>query len=244
MKYTSIAEIEIKHIVRITKEYLYLNNYILDLFNDNRNIITKTNDSNIYYINGFYHQIIEDYNEMKKYYLMAIELGNSSMSMNNLAYYYRAVEKNYNEMKKYYLMAIELGNSMAMNNLSYYYQTVEKNYNEMKKYYLMAIEIGSSDAIDRLEMNISGLEFYMLLINIKNRNELIQNKISELEEDPKIIKYKKIMEDNNVNKNYDVKECIVCYSVEKHVEFDCKHEICVDCYMKMDSCYYRCLTCV
>ena len=54
---------------------------------------------------------------MKKYYLMAIEKGNSN-AMNNLAFYYEDIENNYDEMKKYYLMAIEKGNYDAMNNLA------------------------------------------------------------------------------------------------------------------------------
>ena len=36
---------------------------------------------------------------MKKYYLMAIEQGNSD-AMNNLGYYYQHIEKDYDKMKK------------------------------------------------------------------------------------------------------------------------------------------------
>ena len=49
-----------------------------------------------------------NYDEMKKYYLMAIDKG-SSKAMNALGLYYQYTEPNYNQMKKYYLMAIEYG---------------------------------------------------------------------------------------------------------------------------------------
>lgn len=43
---------------------------------------------------------------MMKYFLMAIERGNSH-AMYNLAYYHQHVTKNYDDMIKYYLMAIK-----------------------------------------------------------------------------------------------------------------------------------------
>ena len=99
---------------------------------------------------GWHHYTVDkNYDLMKKYYLMGVELGNSTV-MNNLGNYYQHVEKNYGLMKKYYLMAIELGNSTTMNNLGNYYQHVEKNYDLMKKYYLMAVELGNSTAMNNL----------------------------------------------------------------------------------------------
>jgi TPR repeat protein len=56
---------------------------------------------------GHYYQFIDyNYNLMIKYYLMAIEKGNS-YAMNNLGYYYEIEEKKYDLMKKYYVMAIK-----------------------------------------------------------------------------------------------------------------------------------------
>ena len=79
------------------------------------------------------------YDRMKKYYLMAIDKGNSDAAV-SLGDYYRDTEKNFDEMKKYYLMAIDNGNSDAMVSLGYYYRNTVKNFDEMKKYYLMAID--------------------------------------------------------------------------------------------------------
>lgn len=52
---------------------------------------------------------------MKKYYLMAIELGNVD-AINNLAIYYEDA-KDYAEMEKYYLKGIKLDNATSMKNL-------------------------------------------------------------------------------------------------------------------------------
>ncbi len=96
-------------------------------------------EPNIYNLMGYYYgNIRHDYNLMKKYYIMAIELNNTEaiFAMGN---YYNFIEKRYDLMKKYYIMSIELNNSNAMHYLGHHYQFVEKKYDLMKKYYIMAI---------------------------------------------------------------------------------------------------------
>jgi TPR repeat protein len=140
----------------------YLRNYLFyyhnNLTNDNIEIIYNLlinkekidYDDDIYnYYCGVKYEIEKNYEEMKKYYLMAIEKGYSH-AMSHLGYYYQFIEKNYEEMKKYYLMAIDKGDADAMFNLGYYCHYGEINYKEMKKYYLMAIEKGNKDAINSL----------------------------------------------------------------------------------------------
>uniref|UniRef100_A0A6C0EEK6 Uncharacterized protein n=1 Tax=viral metagenome TaxID=1070528 RepID=A0A6C0EEK6_9ZZZZ len=102
-----------------------------------------------YYV-GYYYQFIDiNYELMKKYYLIAIEKGNTD-AMVNLGNYYRDIEKISELMKKYYLMAIERGNDDALTDFGYYYHCININYDLMKKYYLMAIEKGNSTAMNNL----------------------------------------------------------------------------------------------
>ena len=68
---------------------------------------------------------------MNKYYLMAIEKGNSR-AMKNLSCYYQTIENIYDLMTKYYLMAIDLGDCNAMFQFGNYYQNIETNYHLMK----------------------------------------------------------------------------------------------------------------
>jgi TPR repeat protein len=122
-----------------------------------KDIILKILNSNVItdFIPGYeiiyaiyYRYIKNDINEMKKYYLIAVE-NNNIDAIIDLGYYYYEVEKNYVEMFKYYLMGIELGNSYAMCNLGIYYTDI-KDYKLATKYYLMAIEKGNECAMNNL----------------------------------------------------------------------------------------------
>jgi TPR repeat protein len=125
-------------------------NIIINLF-DKQTInyeLCDFNDPYICFLTGsYYGEIEKNYDQMKKYYLMAIDLGNSD-AMNNLAYYYYTKD-DFEKMEKYYLMAIELGNSNAMKNLATYYYE-KNNFEKMEKYYLMAIELGNCYAMNSL----------------------------------------------------------------------------------------------
>ena len=99
----------------------------LDLINTDKNDLLTL---------AHFYKTMRNYDEMKKYYRMAIDKGNSD-AMLKLGVYYQTIEKDYNIMKKYYRMAIDKENSSAMFNLAVYYQTIEINYNIMEKYYLI-----------------------------------------------------------------------------------------------------------
>jgi len=154
---------------------------------------------------GVYYYIEKNYDLMKKYFSMAIEL-NYSHAMNSLAFYYKNIEKNYDLMKKYYLMSIGLNNSHAMNNIGVYYQTVEKNYDLMKKYFLMAIELNYSKPMFNLahyykniEKNYDLMKKYYLMAIELNHFKAMTNLASY---------YK------NVEKNYDLMKKYLLMAIE------------------------------
>ena len=184
---------------------------------------------------GCYCELIEDYEEMTKYFLMAIEKDNSN-AMYSLGSHYEDIE-DYEEMKKYYLMAIEKGNSNAMFKLGYYYENI-KDYQEMTKYYLMAIEKENSNAMFKLgyyyRNNI--LKFFNLLFNLEKKSDIVINKINYLSKNIDVDNYIKKL-NTNIN---NIKDCIVCYEKIQHIQFDCGHEICINCYCSMNNCYYKC----
>ena len=158
----------------VTKNYPEMEKYYLMAINLGDSD-TMTNYAN-------YHcDVTKNYSEMEKYFLMAIDLDNVN-AMNNYGYYHHYGTKNYLEMEKYYLMAIDLGDSDAMNNYGLYHQHVTKNYPEMEKYYLMAIDLGDSIAMNNLEnfYKFDKLEFFKILCEHDNQNELITNKIRKL----------------------------------------------------------------
>ncbi|GAJ00711.1 unnamed protein product, partial [marine sediment metagenome] len=183
----------------------------------------------MYNLAQHYQYIKKNYNLMKKYYLMAIEL-NHSDAMYNLALYYKYAEKNYYLMKKYYLMAIELNHSDAMNSLALYYKYAGKNYDLMKKYYLMAIELNNSNSMywlaqyyEYTEKNDQSFvelykyedkEYFITLFNDKFKDNInldqkyyysfLQWKSEKISETVKIKQY--ILRKTNIfPKNYNVK---------------------------------------
>ena len=100
---------------------------------------------------------------MKKYYLMAIEKGNS-VAMNSLGNYYKE-QNDYDNMKKYYLMAIEKKNTSAMYNLAIYYKNL-KDSDNMKKYYLMAIPLLDIEGKNKIRNELLNWKKY-IIDNIK-----------------------------------------------------------------------------
>jgi len=134
---------------------------------------------------------------MIKYYLMAIDKGNST-TMNNLGNYYHKI-KYYDQMIKYYLMAIEKNNTVAMYQLSKYYWYTEKNYILAKKYFTMAID---NDNILAKKDNILYDFIYKYFDNIKECIICYDTKIN--------IKY---------NCDHDV--CFECYSKNNICYYRC-----------------------
>lgn len=72
--------------------------------------LSQYKDSEIFRKKGDYCRDEENYDVMKKYYLMAIDLGNIH-AMNNLGVYYHVIEKNYESAKYCYSMARRLNDN-------------------------------------------------------------------------------------------------------------------------------------
>ena len=88
------------------------------------------------------------------------------------------------------------------------------------------------NALDNLqeyyENNYKLIKFYKILKNITYKNDILLNKIEQLKKNDEIIFY-----ENKISlfkKFNNVKECIVCYENKLHINRECDHEICEDCY--------------
>lgn len=78
----------------------------LDLLNKNYANLIQNSNSDIFLWNRIYNgKVVEYYTLMKKYYLMAIELGNIN-AMCSIINYFDNIEQDYTQipMKKYYFM--------------------------------------------------------------------------------------------------------------------------------------------
>jgi TPR repeat protein len=239
--FTSLQEISNKLSISFDEIDNMNKNIIINIFNGNTNnyINEKDTDMNIAnYIAMYYNNIKKNYQLMEKYYMIAIEKGNSS-AMNNLACYYRD-QKKYEMMEKYYMMAIEKDNSYAMNNLACYYRDIKFNYDNMIKYYTMSIKKNNTTAIYNLglyyhyiEFNYTLMKKYYMMTITNNINENINNMIN--------IEINNILDDfNNKINNLNLKncnkeeECIVCYNTDNMYYTRCNnHSICMNCSLKL-----------
>jgi TPR repeat protein len=98
---------------------------------------------------GYHYQFTEkNYDEMKRYYEIAIKR-ESSMAMNNLGVYYGTILFDHCNAENYYKMAIEKGLPLAMRNLAHMYKR-SGNHEEMEKYFQMAIAKGDEEAMFEL----------------------------------------------------------------------------------------------
>lgn len=106
-----------------------------------------------------YYSVKADYDNMVKYYLMAIEKNNSH-AMHNLGFYYEKI-KNYDNALKYYLMAIEHGDDNATTTLL----SLQCNNPEIAEK-MIEIMINSQNKVDKLEEEMKEL----LQENVKLKN--------------------------------------------------------------------------
>jgi hypothetical protein len=119
---------------------------------------------------------------MKKYYLMAIEKGNTN-AMNNLGNHYKKFG-DYDNMKKYYLMAIKKGNNYTQNQLNEYYKEIKnrgqnkENPNQQEQTKILKEDQNRIEQNNRIEEELE--EQNRLLREIKHTQEMNeQNRIWE-----------------------------------------------------------------
>ena len=96
---------------------------------------------------GGYFRLKQDPEKMMKFFLIAVDKGNSN-AMVSIGWHYYTI-KDYENMKKFYLMAVKEKNSISMNKLGNYYHEIE-DYENMMKYFLMSIENGNSNGMNCL----------------------------------------------------------------------------------------------
>jgi len=131
------------------------------------------NIDNYYLANLYYKK--KNYNEMKHYYLLAINNGHIK-SIIKLANYYYKIEKNYDEAKQYFILGLSLNSNSKklFYKLGHYYQYIEHNYIKMEENYLLAINKGCVKAMYNLGVYYESIEtdykMYTLKKKLDNRS--------------------------------------------------------------------------
>jgi TPR repeat protein len=204
--------------------------HMIDLFMNNK--VEDIEDDKYWLYVAIYYCVKENYELMKKYYLMAIEKGNVD-AMFLLGWYYHDIYNEDELTKKYYLMAIDKGNITAMIKLGDYNISHTRNYDETKKYYLMAIDRGNSYAMYKLgkfyhskEKNKDLMEKYYLMAIDRGIHKAMYYLGCYYKECCDIEKAKKyfIMASENGNE-YAMLKLISIYEHERNYEFMRKYII-------------------
>lgn len=87
-------------------------------------------------------------------------------------------------------------------------------------------------------LNNNICKIYYNLIKIHNPNNFVQDKIKLLLMNNEVKFYSNKI--NLFEKLNNYKECVVCYNNEIHIDFECGHDICIECYCNMKKCHFRC----
>lgn len=127
--------------------------------------VEKKSSDAIEYL-GDYYSAEDDYDLMKKYYIMGADMGDPPC-MHKLGDHFRYVEKDYELMKKYYIMGANMGDSYCMYKLGDHFRHVEEDYELMKKYYFM----GLNEDIDK-DVIYSLKEYYDYEYYDNNNNKI------------------------------------------------------------------------
>jgi TPR repeat protein len=167
---------------------------------------------------GRYCKDIEhNYDQMKQYYLMAIER-EYVKAMFELGFYYDQHERNLELAKKYLMRSLKTNADQALIELSRYYR------NRPVAFYKLLIEAVESSIGDDQSQTLIQNRISILLEQYRSVNAF-QNKIRV---------FRRLG-------NYG--HCAVCLEEEVLlVMMDCGHEICVSCYDPEMRCYLRCTT--
>jgi tetratricopeptide (TPR) repeat protein len=174
-----------------------------------------------------FYKVKKDYVNMKKYFDMAIEVAEDTESMYYMALYNHDI-RNYAEMKKYFVMIIET--------VYYHFEWSEfKKFNPFLVLKAMqeAREEQVNYTLDRYGAEVATWTEEDKQTTLEYHNETLVETIDDFmkelySQNPELTIYKnKIALFTKLN---HVEECGICYETKLHVDLNCAHCVCVDCY--------------
>lgn len=166
---------------------------------------------------------------MHKFYLMAIKEKNISAILDYCEIIQHQNPKKYVEYLK---IAVENNSSKAMFKLFEFYDDNNDNFNA--NYYLnMSVENGNNNAYNVIRETYTNDILLFNYLSKLNQTSYVSNKLLILQNTSLVCKKYQ----QNIN---NIHECIICFEIDVHIPFDCSHEICYNCHVKLKSCPFRC----
>jgi tetratricopeptide (TPR) repeat protein len=190
-------------------------------------IARETNDIELLENISNYYCDNRKYIRMKKCCMSILEKDVHNITANICLTKYFKYINNYEKMMYHYNMIIDKS-TYILNEIAFYYEDI-KNCYEVIKYYLINIDKKDTTAMfllgyyyEEIQNYDSAKKYYEMALN---------NNISNIYHD--II-------NKSLYKINSMKECLICYNINIHTSFTCGHEICINCFTRVDNCYYRC----
>jgi len=114
----------------------------------------------------------------------------------------------------------------------------QQNKELAKKYFLMSIELHKLNSFIELKSIFNNdLKLYIYFDNIKNKNLFINENISLLMKNKKVLIYKNKLSYSIEKNNTDY--CPICFDTKISIMLNCGHTICFECFPNLDDkCYY------
>ncbi len=215
----------------------------------------KHNSTEAMYNLGCHYNHMKKYALMEKYFLMVIEHDNDNdddddndnnsndsnyccvNSTNLLANYYHSICE-HEISNKYYLMVINSNlNDLLhiINFLNDCLNTFESHVCDQK---LFNERLQNLEQIFiRLKTKFTNVEIYILLSNIKNKNNVVINTLNIFNKKDDVQNYIYHHNYNYSIKNNIVDKCYICYNNNIYIKFEnCTHGSCIECYGKIKIC--------
>jgi hypothetical protein len=185
-----------------------------------------------------HYKSINNIDEMVKYYLMAIDRGDTE-SMRGFAEYYKNIN-NIDEMVKYYLMAMDRGDIESKEQLFDYYKDTNQP-NEMVKYMSSFDDVILDDTLKNALLNMKILPellktslINMFLMRTEMSFVYAMCKCHNIKDD-RISDLLQIID--NKMKLTIIDDCVICYTNTKLILYECfGHYYCLDCIVSIDKC--------
>jgi tetratricopeptide (TPR) repeat protein len=183
---------------------------------------------------GFISELKNNYDEMEKYYIKAIEANFNREAIFRLSLYNLSIKKDYNKAKDYALLAIEKHNDIRCMEIAGNCSYLLKEYNDIEKYYLQIYNINKN--IERVNIKLGS--FYEIINKELNTAikyyKLCDNNFSH------ILNKCEIIEENN--------DCGICCDEMKYtckLNVCCNQTICIKCLKELldKKDYFKCPFC-
>ena len=193
---------------------------------------------------GQYYAETKDIVSAEKYYLLGFNNGIVDCLI-NLLYTFINI-KDYSNVYKYCTYGLNtLPNNIDILNISLEYFIFKKDNECVKETILKLIKHekyseNCIDIVEDLKKEYTVLEIYLILNDLKNKDEEIETLLSFITDDVNVKNYANKIKYFTKIKNYA--ECIVCYKNEIHITFECCHHVCYKCFSRMKKCQFNCVS--